>query len=250
MGKTFMLKNTRLYINQYDLSGLSRSFDSLLKTWERVDMTGWDQAVSRAIGNRLEVGIEGYSALLDVDTGKSADALIANQDANVSLLMGATKAPIVGDLAYLCPGVQLDGKIGDLSGAVGFTGVNFYPEPNNTGQYFINPYGVVLEIATERTETKTGDSVLAPIDEATETGWSAILHIISSGDEYTITIEHSANDDSWAELTEFTANGATAISEHKSGSTSVNKYVRYVATKTSGNLTAVCVFARNNDWPT
>ena len=206
-------------------------------------MTPWDYNVSRAMGNRCEVGIVGYSALLDIDTGKSWDALQENQDANVSLLLGDTSAPAVGDLAYLCPGVQFGGLMTEESSAIAISDIDFIPHPNNTGEYYIDPYGVVLEIATQRTATQTGSSV--DNGAATTAGWSAILHVISDSADWSITIEHSTNGSDWSTLTTFTADGSTATSEHKSGSDTVNQYVRYVATRTSGNLTAVCVLARN-----
>jgi len=242
-GKIFLLKNTRLYINQYDMSGLSRTLDSLVKSFEKVDMTAWDYNVSRAMGNRCEVGIMGYGALLDIDTGKSLDALQENQDAHVSLLIGAGAAPAVGDLAYIVPGIQFGGLMSIETGAVGFSGIDFIPEPGQAGAYYISPYGVVLEIATSRTATQTGSSVNNAA--ATTAGWSAMLHVISSGANWEIKIQHSANDTDWADLTTFTADGSTALAEHKSAATTVNQYTRILSTRTSGNLTVVCVLARN-----
>lgn len=245
MGKTFLLKNTRLYINQYDMSGLSRSFDNLLKVYERVDMTAWDHGVSRAIGNRCEVGIEGYSALLDIDSDKSADALSEAQDAQVTLLLGDTSAPAVGDLAYIVPGIQFGGLLENLSGAVGFAGINFYPEPTLTGTYYIEPWAYCLEAATARTETLTGASVRDPGQAQTTAGWSAILHIMSTGGDWEIKIQDSANDSDWADITTFTADGSTATVEHKSGIDALDQYVRILATRTSGGLTCVLSIARN-----
>ncbi len=243
MGKGLLLKNTLLYINQYDLSGLSRSFDSLLKTFERVDMTPWDYSVSRAIGNRCEVGIMGYTALLDVGTGKSADSLIADQDANVSLLIGEAGTPAVGDLAYSVPGVQLQGLLQIEAGAVGFAPTDFIPKSTLTNANYLDPWGVVLEINTRRTATKTGDT----IDQGAQTtaGYSAFLHITVGGANYTIIIQDSINGSDWATLHTFTATGSAATSEHGGNSGTVDQYVRYLATKTSGDLLAVCVLCRN-----
>lgn len=243
MGKGLLLKNTRFYINQYDLSGLSRSFDSLLKTYERIDMTPWDYNVSRAIGNRCEVGIMGYTALLDIGSGKSADALIAEQDAYVSLLIGEAAAPLVGDLAYCIPGIELQGLIQIDAGAVGFAPTDFIPEPTLLNANYLNPWGIALEIATERTATKTGDTIEQ--DAQTTAGYTVFLHIFSSGADYTIIIEDSINGSAWETLHEFNINGSVAAVEHGGGSGTVDKFVRYVATKTSGDLTAVCVLCRN-----
>lgn len=242
MGK-LILKDARLYMGQYDMSGLGRTFDELDNEFERADMTAWDDEVMRGMGNRRSVGISGLSLLLDQATGKSLDASEAEQISNFSILFGEDGAPEVGDLAYSIPGIQLAELLDEQENAIVMTGINLVPEPGQANVNYKYPFGVTLCEATERAATVS----LSSVDNgaASTAGWTVFLHVMSSGGDWAIKIEHSTDGSAWSDLTTFTADGSTATSEHKGGSGTVNQYTRATLTRTSGNLTAVIVLCRN-----
>ena len=243
MAKDVLLKHARLYIGIYDMSGIARGIGSLINEFERVDQTAWDNGVMRAMGNRRTVAMEDVALLLDSATGKSIDASEADQSVNVSFLIGSGGAPAFGDLAFCIPAVQANELFTIDGGAVGINGIRFEPEPTQSNINYLYPIGLTMEIATERTATQTSASI--DNGASTANGYSAFLHVLSTGADFAIEIQHSINDADWSTLKAFTADGSALASEHVGATGTVNRYVRYLATRTSGNLTAVCVLIRN-----
>ena len=159
-----------------------------------------------------------------------------------SFLFGGGAEPDFGDPAYLLGSIQVSAPAG-LDGQAHVLTADFLPN----GRTSVNPFGVVLHPETNINATTLGDSV--DNGAATSGGWHANLHITatSSGD-YEFRIEQSATGAFSGEettLATFTLDGSAIGSEELSGSGSVAQHVRFVATKTAGSCTPVCVFARN-----
>lgn len=246
-GKNKLTRFMRIYVGGYDLSGDARSFDSLDNQYTEVDLTGWSDTVKKFLADMaLQVGIRGFQALANDTASSGAHTLLKTPDGvtqkQVSLLLGGGAAPAAGDLAYLLSGVDLldsmvwDGQAAAIRG-------DFVPKP---GLMLGKPWGRVLMPSTSLTDTTNGSTV-QDADAATALGAHANLHILAtSSGNFAFTIEHSSNGSSWATLgTAFSANGGAITSEYKTfAAGTINKYVRFVATRTGGTCTAVCIFSR------
>jgi hypothetical protein len=104
----------------------------------------------------------------------------------------------------------------------------------------------VQQHAVALTATTTSASVDNAV--ATANGYQANLHVIAKGSgsvEWVFEIEHSDNGSDWSTLASFALDGDTLTAEHKSGSGTVERYLRLVSTRTSGSVTVVCALSRN-----
>ena len=246
-GKDKLQKYTRLYLAEFDLSGDSRTFSEAIAAHDDVDMTGWSDLVMNGLADRLQVGLTGYQAIMNPAAAGAFTQLSAGTSSPIlSLCFGGGGAPAAGDPAYLLPAVQLSGVTGPSSRTNVIT-ADFNLDQSQVSDSFTFPFGYVLNGDTSLTTTTNGTSV--DLYAAGTTGFTAHLHIIaSSGGSWAFTIEQSSDDgsgDAFATLGTFTADGSAVTSESLTGASTVEQYVRFVATRTSGTVTAVCTFVRN-----
>jgi len=243
-GKDKRLKDARLYVGAYDLSGDSRNYGSLDNGFDQVEFTGWSENVMNFLedGRRI-LGLRGYQAHLNDAAGRAFTILKdAPNNVPLSFVMGGGGDPAIPDPAYLMYGVQIS-DVGGFDGGAGIITADFLPDAAQYDAYMEGAMGVLLSAATSRSATYTGGS--HDNEASSVNGWQANLHVlVSSGGTWAITIEHSTNDSDWATLTTFSADGSTVVAERKSGADTVNRYTRAVLTRTSGTLTAVITFGR------
>jgi hypothetical protein len=241
MGK-LLLRWARIFANEFDLSGDARTFSNLDNAMDGVDMHGWSDTSYWYLPDQLrQAGIRGFQALLN-DAASGAFTALKDQDITVvSLLFGDAAEPAAGDVAYLLGGTQFSVQPGFDGGAATISG-DWLPD-----EIIAQPMGVVLHPKTSLAATTQGNEI--DNGAATTNGWQANLHITaSSGGEWAFTIEHSTTG-AWAgeeaTLGTFTADGSAVAGERLTGTGTVNEFVRFVATRTSGSVTPVCTFARN-----
>lgn len=107
-------------------------------------------------------------------------------------------------------------------------------------------YGIFLHAKT----AESTDDNTASVDNsaATTNGYATTLHVtaLSGGGTWTIKVQHSTNNSVWADLVTFTA--ATGLtSERKTGTGTVNRYLRVLWTIAGGSgnaATFAVAFAR------
>lgn len=93
---------------------------------------------------------------------------------------------------------------------------------------------------------ETGAANGASVDNAASSanGGAGALHVSAfAGTSVTVTIQHSANDSTWADLINFTA-AAGATSEYATVTGTVNRYLRAIWTGTFSSATFAVAFAR------
>lgn len=243
-GKNKALRWARLYFDGFDLSGDTRALGTLENNFDEADMTGVSESTRNFLVSGRNAGIRGYQAHLN-DAAAGAHTALKNAGENataheVSMVLGGGVAPEIGDPAYLLAGVQLmDNSSFDSAAAI--LSADFLP-----GVGFSSvPWGVLLSPATSISSTTTGDSVDL-VTAQTTAGWLAILHILAQASgNYAFKIQDSTNDNDWNDLLSFSINGSAVASEASvSISGTVDRYVRFVATRTGGDVTPVCTFAR------
>jgi hypothetical protein len=244
-GKNKLTRYMRIYVGGYDLSGDARTVDSLDAMYADQDMSGWSDQVKKSLADMvMSVGIRGFQALMNDTASSGAHSLLKSPDGvtqkQVSVLLGGGASPAASDPAYLLTGVDIAGNIVMDGKAPAIRG-DFVPMP---GYMDGQPWGKVLMPNTSLAATTNGSTV----DDAASSanGAHANLHILATASgNFEFKIEHSTDGISWATLgTVFTANGSAITSEYKTFTGTVNRYVRFVATRTGGTASVVCVFAR------
>lgn len=247
-GKNKLVRFMRLIFGSYNLSGDSRQFGELSNAYDAVDMHGWSDAALNylAEGHRM-TGVKGYQALMNDATLGAYTALkqtagSMNQKA-LSVLFGSLAEPVIGDPAYLIGAVQLADPA-DYDGGAVVLKCDFEADAAQANASNDNPLGVVLHPETSLAATTNGASVdnLA----ASAAGGHGNLHnTVSSGGTWAFKIQHSTDNSAWADLVSFTINGSVVNSEGVNVAGTINRYLRFVATRTSGSVTPICTFARN-----
>lgn len=244
-GKNKLLRGCRMYADQYDISGDSRTFSSLDYGTGEVDVHGWGEDMNYLSDGIFQRGIRGYQALVNDATGRSWDALKDVQQATLlTVAIGSGgAAPAAGDLSYHMPARQTGGVV-DFSPGIGLITVDAVCDASTVSANYRRPLGVVLMPKTTISSTTNGTAVDNGASSAN--GWSAQLHVFSttSGD-FAFTIEHASSPPSYSTLGTFTTDGSSVGAEFLSGSGTVNQHVRFVATRTAGTVIVACVFARN-----
>jgi len=248
-GKNKILRWARMYVGGYDLSGDARhALGSLDNSFEELEFTGWSESCRNYLSNgRRTVGIRGFQAALNDTAGRSIDVLTATPAVvAVTLAIGDGAAPVVADLAYLMPPVQVQ-DAASFDAGVGIVTADF---PFDASQYDVDydePWGKVLMPLTSITETTNGTAVDFAVAGAT--GAVATLHVTAtaSGD-YAFIIQDSATGAFGGEettLMTFAANGSAVVSEMQTVTGEVLQYCRLQATRTAGTVSVFCAIAVN-----
>ena len=243
-GKDKLLRNTRIYVGAHDLSGDARTFGSLLNSVADVERTSWNEDMKNFISDEQRmIGIDGFQAIMN-DAANRSHAQLKDIDATViGVMFGGGGEPAIGDPAYLLRSVAISGLFG-LDAGIEVINADFRPDAGQLDSDIFQPLGVVLHNAAL---TATTSSELT-VDEGAQTtkGGSAILFIpVSSGGTWAFKIQDSSDDSSFADLITFTSDGSAVTTETADDSGTVDRYMKFVATRTSGTVTPVCLWARN-----
>lgn len=249
-GKDKIVKNTRLYLGGYDVSGDSRTLGTIDNSFGEVDLTGWSEAVMNYLSGRRSTSLRGYQALMN-DTASSGAFTILKSPSNTELglifAVGGASGVAIGDPAYHLPAVQVSNPIG-WDGEAAAISADFLPITSSVDANTGNPWGVVLYPATTTISATVSASSSISFDfgASSAAGWMATLMITSTASgNYSLKVRHSTDDSSFSDLGTFSADGSTIISEFLTGSGTVNRYVSFEATRTAGTITAVVAFSRN-----
>lgn len=245
-GKNKILRWMRIIVGAANLSGDARTFEALLNEVGEADLMGWNNAAEHVVrGSARKIGLTGFQALLN-DTAVTGALTVlkdAENTSRLSVLFGGGAEPAAGDPAYLLGPIQLSDVAG-LDGLAAVIKANFRPDAGQHSDLAENPLGVVLHPETSLSATTNGSTI--DNEASSPNGAHANLHVLaSSGGTWALTVEHSTDGNSWSTLMTFTSTGGAVTSERKTASGTINRYVRFVATRTSGTLTPVVTFARN-----
>ena len=243
-GKDKTLRWTRIYVGPYDLSGDARTFGSMKNSVTEVERTGWNESMKNYVSDdQRMVGIEGFQAMFNDISNRSFDQLKALDQTVVGVMFGGGGEPAIGDPAYLLQSVPVSAITG-LDSGIGIINADFQSDSDQYDVDAYNPFGAVIHNAALTVSTSSEISV----DETAQTtkGGSAILFVpVSSGGSWAFKIQDSPDDVAWSDLITFTAAGDVVEVEALDVSGTVDQYVKFVATRTSGTVTPVCLWARN-----
>ncbi len=223
---------TRVYFNGLDLSGYltDATMDAAV-----------DTAETTTFGKSAKTYIPGirdntFSASGHYDPTATAfleAALVAGSGGVLTYCPGG--ATTIGDLSWMSSVISTTlTKSANISDVVAF---DWEAQTSLAAAYgyVVHPLGTDTNTTTGASYDQTG--------AASATGWTAHLHVtaVSSG-TWTITVEHSTTGvGAWSTLATFTA--ATGVTQQRllsaSATTSVNRYLRYVATVVGGSTPTI-----------
>jgi hypothetical protein len=230
----------RLLVDEVDLSGDSRQIGSFGSEYEMSPVEGWDDGVKYFTFGQPTHIFNGYQAVFNnTATVGSHTELSALEEYYISLCIGIRAAPAVGDPAFLSTMEQINYTIEGTEAVL----VNVDTVKAQTGNDQERVWGVVLAPGTSLSATTDGDSVDNGASSAN--GALAHLHVTgTSAGNWTLKVQDSADDAAWADLITFTGDGSTLWAESGTVAGTVDRYVRFQATRVAGTTTFWVTLAR------
>lgn len=237
MGKGYLTKYMRFIVNGVDLSLDTRQIGELRCLMAPVDVTGLEEIKKAIADQKLDIGISGYQAYLNDTTGYSLDTIEAGNNAISTLLMGDGEAPSVGSLAYMVNGVVMGdpislNEIAVISANIAADGASIHKQPIG----HVLAYGEI---------TATGSQASIDNGVASTDGYQIHLHVLDGSGEFAFVVEHSTDDSTYTTLQALVLDGSVEGGEQVTDlEATVNRYIRFTATRTSGTARVVCTLAR------
>lgn len=234
---------SRVYVDGYDLSPDSFAY-SIATTFTEDDFSGLSSNIKETGAD-----ISDISANLKLwfdDALSGAYTRLRNGGGlshMLTIAQGIGSLPAAGDPAHSGQMMQLDTQTDIAIGkAVGMS-VKFGSATVGTPG-LATPFGVLLHPNAHETATANG----VVIDNLAQSlnGAQGFLHVTVAGGVWVITIQHDTvvGMGTATTLMTFSSNGSTITSEVQSATGTVKRYVRAVATRTSGNLDYVLSLVR------
>lgn len=230
----------RLIADGVDLSGDTRQIGEFGVNRQVAPVEGWSDGVMYFTLGQAEHVLSGYQAVFNntASTGSHTE-LSALEEYVVSLAMGIRAAPAVGDPAFLSSFDQMsytaDGQDAVL--------VNAEFSKSLADIDHEAAFGVVLAAGTSLNSTTNGTSVNNGASSAN--GALAHLHVTAtSSGSWTLKVQDSANDADWSDLITFSADGSAVTAEAADVAGTVDQYVRFQATRSTGTTSFWVTFAR------
>ena len=225
VGKTHV-KNSRLILDQYDLSGDSRQVGSWGVTFDTSDVTGYSDGVHFFNIGQANHILSGYQAVFSNTATSGSHTVLKTREAYIaSYCHGVRAAPEIGSTAWLSSMQSLNYNV---QGGGGSELIDVEFGKQTVDMDHVNPLGVVLEAATSR--SATADLVGVDNLVATTNGILAHLHVVAtSGTTWSFDIEESSDDenvDAYVSIATFVANGALLAAERIDVAGAVERYLR------------------------
>jgi hypothetical protein len=244
----------RIIVQGDDISGDMRAINAFGATFEQADATGWSNGTRQWLTGQANVMLDGLTAIFNNAPGGIGPAykgshtrLSAMNAVYASVFVGIRAAPAIGNPSFSAGFGQHEYTVnGDVNGSDPvMLGANFYQTAELLEATAV--WGVCLANGTELSGTTNNGSV--DNGAATSAGYIAILHVTQTtgaigSNTWAFKIEHSTNDSTWADLATFTLNGSALAVERAEASGTVNRYVRFVATRTAGTAAPWVSFIR------
>ena len=248
VGKTHV-KNTRLILDAWDLSGSSRQVGSWGVTFDTNDITGYSDGVHFFNLGHANHILSGYQSVFSNFAIQGTHTELKDRESYIaSYCVGVRAAPEIGSTAWLSTMEQLSYNV---QGGGGSELIDVEFGKSYIDDDHINPWGVVLEAATSR----AGTVDLAGVDNfvPTTNGILAHLHVVAtSGTTWTFDLEESSDDeaaDNYVSIATFVADGSAVTAERIDVAGAVERYLRLAIALTggAGTVSVWCMVARGLD---
>lgn len=240
----------RLWVDGYSMSGLARSIGSMGVEYRPDRVTGWqDPAESHTLGHpavkfeNLEVVFSSGNTYSSADAG-SWDVLNDFGERVITLAMGIRDYIVEGDPCFLATQEQTKFESSAGNGSV-LVRADFR---QGITRPYANPFGFALVARVAGGLQATTEFDVIDLGSAHSAG--AVAHLHTYGGVGTVnwafTIEHSTTgafageEATWHT---FSADGSAATAEVADLSDSLDRYIRFVATRTSGVVAIAAAMA-------
>jgi hypothetical protein len=253
------LKNYRIYVDGYDLSGYSRSFGPLTCTYEE----GVDDAVTFDVkktwpGNAT-IGMGSLNGIFDNTATSGIHAILASQSQkrNIMIAVGIIAPPVNNDPCFVGQFVQTNYETGPSENPVTAT-INFQNTSGAAAAGSLNygqPWGVLLHALA----AETGASTAAGLDQlaGTTKGGYMMYHITAAAGTGAktgvIKVQHSTTTNDNAEFSDLLSSGTLNCAAGVSGvvalakGATVGQYIRFQTGFTlASSITYALAFVRGN----
>jgi hypothetical protein len=229
-----------LYVAGYDLSGDIGSLGAIGGGPAPWDTTGIDKSAMERIGLVRDGRLEFVSFFNPAtDRAHPRLKLLPTTDVLIAYLRGTA--------------------LGGQAASIVAKQANYDPSRGNDGsltfgvQALANGYGLewgrTLTAGKRTDSAPTNGASVDHVDVSTAFGWQAWLHVFAfTGTSVTVTIQDSADDAAWANLTggAFTAASGITSQRLEGGRTAtVRRYLRAITSGTFSNAVFAVVFTRN-----
>lgn len=246
-GKDKILRHVRLWIDELDVSGYSRTFSSCDLGMTEVDRHSWvDEHMHFKGDEQLVKGIRGWRSIMDAAATGTFENIKTQPDGIATMAFGGGGAPAIGDPAYLLAFKHI-GLTAQVEAGLAVLEGDLIPDSGQLDSDAIFPLGRVHANEDDLGATTNHSSVDWERTDIADGGW-ATLHVLetSSGD-YAFKLQHSTNDADWADISggAFTLDGSSTGAELIGFSGSINRYTRLVSTRTAGTVDIVVAVALN-----
>ena len=253
------LKNYRIYVDGYDLSGYSRSFGPLSCTYEE----GVDDAVTFDVkktwpGNAT-IGMGTLNGIFDNTATSGIHARLASQSQrrNIMIAVGIVAPPVDNDPCFCGQFVQTSYETGPSENPVTAT-INFANTSAAAALLSLNygrPWGVLLHALKAETAANTA----VGLDQGAETalGGYMMYHITAAGGTGAktgaIKVQHSTTTNEDGEFSDLLSSGTVNCAAGVSGvvalgrGVTVGQFVRFQTAFTlATSITYTLAFVRGN----
>ena len=226
----------RLLVGGYDISGDIQALDNVHGGPALGDVTDITQEAHARLSLERDGGL-GASAYFDAANAHPVLSALPTADVHVAYLLGTTLANQAACLVAKQVGYDPN------RGADGSLILKTQFEANGFGLEWCEQLTAGL-----RTDTSATDGADVDDGASSSHGGQGYLQVTAfTGTDVTISVEHSADNSTYASLIGFTAVTAAPASERKAVTSTVDRYLR-VSTSTSGGFTSVTfavAFRRN-----
>lgn len=243
-------KSTKVFLDEFDLSGYFNSVD-MAQTIDTAETTTFS-ASSKSYITGLEDGTISFAGLYSQDADGS--------DEELSAVLGSATTPIItvalasGTIGNRCivakaheTNYAISNPVGDVSSVTADFNASTDATANLTRSITT---GVMLTAGASIAFGSLGN--LASVDNSgsSTNGATALLHVTANsvtGGATTIKVQHSSDNNIWADLITFAAvSASTVTSEQKIVTGTINRYVRATASTagSGGAITFNIGFAR------
>ena len=227
-------RGAQILFNQYDVSGYLNAAGVQIGA-DTAEVTnfasaGWKEYMATLLGGTFP-----FAGMYDVAFPVTSQLGV---DAGV-LTYAPASATAIGDPVFLASITSTDlQKSSPVGGIVAISWTA-------TAEAAV-AYGQLLHPLAKDTNTTTGASK----DDSAQstTGWTANLHVTGvDGGSWVIKMQDSADNSSWADVTGGAFSSLSAAGSQRlvsaSGTTTLRRYVRYIATRTGGSAGQGVTFA-------
>jgi hypothetical protein len=186
------IKNYRMYVGGYDLSGFGRDIGPIGVEVEEVDLTTWTDPVKGYLKNRAQVGIGTLNAVFDNTATTGIHALMgtAGIKRDVLIALGIQAAPTAGDPAFMGQFAQSGYQEVDNGGAMTVT-VPFEGWDATANSMLYAPgWGILLHPNAAETAVNTAVGFDNPTGGQTLNGGLMVYQVLtSSNPSHTATLK-------------------------------------------------------------